>query len=244
MTVPLAIIRRLEQLEALVAAQDRQIQSLLGRGPHAAGQRELYHVVTAAFPGLGPYPATGNTFGIIFVDREFTALPGDRSVTEHPRSGLGMAIARTVNGSYLAEGRNAVAFHAPPPPGTTGKGKWWLLPPQQEGILTGVLYEELLAGQFAQVDEIDFNPANARVYTGRRHVVWDLKMSDDDSLPAETIIDYCLNAAGDRYKWLTAFCETADNLDNIESPQSPGDSESEASQAGFSPGDFDFLPEN
>lgn len=239
MTVPLSLIRRLEQLEAQNARLERLVAALT-REPHAAPRRELFHVVTCAFNG--PYPATGNTFGILFVDREFTAFPGDRSVTNHPRSGLGLAVARTVNDSYLAVNRNAVAFFAPPPPGTSGKGKWWLLPPQQEGILTGVLYEELLAGQVAQVDEIDFNPANARVYTGRRHVVWDLKMNVGDSLPAETIIDYCLNASGDRYKWLTALCAT--KTFDVEPASSPGDSEPESSAAGFGPGDFAFLPEN
>lgn len=237
MSVPLALIRRIEALEAQCAEQARQIASLLGRRGQAAGGRELFQVVTAAVEGE-EYPEDGNTFGIIFTDREFAPTPGEQDVTDHPRSASAQVVARSVNGGYFAEGDAAVAFFQEPPPGTTGKGRWWLLEAGEgDPILTGVLYEDLDALSFATVDEIALNAAGtARVYTGRRFEVWDFKLDPGESIDAGTIIDFVACEHG-RYKWLTAFCKVSE-VEDVEPAETPPESIAEESSYGFGPDPF------
>jgi hypothetical protein len=125
MTVPAGILRRLEQLEATVARQQQLIESLRGREAIAASPRWLYVAKTIKVGGT--YPTTGNTFGLQFLDREYTPTQGDRAVTDHTRSATKQAIGRTFDGRYVSEGKVVIAFPAPPPPNTTGKGRWWIL---------------------------------------------------------------------------------------------------------------------
>jgi hypothetical protein len=120
----------------------------------------------------------------------------------------------------------------------------WRRPGESSPIRTGVLYvEDLLAGSHATVEEIDFNALNRRVYTGNRHEVWDLKMNTGESITAPAIIDYCLNVAGDRYKWLTVLCDAPDNLDNIEPYTSPGVTETLGNALAGPYEPFFFQPE-
>jgi len=127
-TVPLANIRRLEALEESAATQERLVQSLRGRQPHDAGKREVYLVATAALDGFS-YPGAGDTFGVTFLDREFTPATGSQAITDHPRSANAQVVARNLTGQYLPEGTICLCFFQEPPPGTTGKGKWWLFTP-------------------------------------------------------------------------------------------------------------------
>jgi hypothetical protein len=122
--------RRIEQLEQRLAAQDLLIRGLIGREKRGTGKRWAYQAQTirtdGAYPS-GSYPTSGSTFALKFLDREFTATAGGAgTVTEHPRSATEQVVGRTINGQWVLEDERVLVFFQPPPPGTTGKGKWWI----------------------------------------------------------------------------------------------------------------------
>jgi hypothetical protein len=59
----------------------------------------------------------------------------------------------------------------------TGEQELVVLLGATEGILTGVLTEELAQGESANVDELDLDDSDAPIYTGRSFTVWDLKLN-------------------------------------------------------------------
>jgi hypothetical protein len=121
--------RRLEQLERQVARQQVELAGLIGRGPRGLGQRWVYLAQTIAPPGGGSYPTTGNTFWLQFLDGEYTATAGTQTVTKRTRAADGQVVGRTIFGQWVLPGEIVVAFPAPPPPNTTGKGVFWILAP-------------------------------------------------------------------------------------------------------------------
>jgi hypothetical protein len=78
-------------------------------------------------------------------------------------------------------------------------------------ILTGALTSTLSAGSSATVAELILNSSNVRVYSGQTYTVWDLKLNTGESIPVDTVIDFC-RMSGGRYKWITAYCAVSDNL--------------------------------
>lgn len=124
MGTELANIRRIERLERQLAEQERLIRSLIGRRDAGAGTRYFYQAKTIKIGET--YPTSGATFGLQFLDREFTRAEGSSTVTEHPRSDLSQAVGRTVNGQWVLEGEIVRVWPAKPPPGTSGKGSWWI----------------------------------------------------------------------------------------------------------------------
>lgn len=83
--------------------------------------------------------------------------------------------------------------------------------PAQTIIRTGALVGALAAGSSATVNELELDADGVKVYTGRIHTVYDLKLNVGESIPADTIIDYCATSHG-RFKWLTAYCAESDTL--------------------------------
>jgi hypothetical protein len=138
MATELSNMRRIEQLEQQLKQQERLIRSLLDRRDAGAGTRYFYQAKTIKIGET--YPASGATFGLQFLDREFVRDEGQTTVTDHPRSDLSQAVGRTVNGQWVLEGEIVRVWPAKPPPGTTGKGSWWIdAQPYYYGKLTEAL---------------------------------------------------------------------------------------------------------
>jgi hypothetical protein len=125
---PLSHTRRIELLERQLAAQERTIRGLLGRQPRGGGKRWAYLAKTIKVGSSYPVMTTisGATFGLQFLDREFTPAEFSGVITDKPRATKSQAFGRTINGQWVLEGEVVLAFPAPPPPGTTGKGRWWI----------------------------------------------------------------------------------------------------------------------
>ena len=137
MSLPASLIRRVEMLEAALARQQQTVAALRGREARAAAPRAFYLAKTIRVGGA--YPAGGsNTFGLQFVDREFTATQGNQAVTDHTRSASSQAVGRTLDGSFVPEGTLVPVLPAPPAPNTTGKGWWHILPGQIDKLFLGV----------------------------------------------------------------------------------------------------------
>ena len=148
MTIPANLMRRIESLEATVQRQQQVINALSGRDVQLTERRWVYLAKTIR---VGEeYPATGNTFGLQFIDREFTPEEGTQSATDHARSATSQAVGRTFSGEYLAEGTPVLAVPAPRPPGTTGKGRWHIVALNAQ-IKRGVTDEEILKGDSGNV---------------------------------------------------------------------------------------------
>lgn len=124
MSTPPGTTRRLEQLEALAV---RQRQLLQGERPPKFGATRWVHLARTITTG-GAYPAVGNTFGLQFIDREFTPAQGIQAATDAGRSGTSQAVGRTLDGRWLAEGTVVLAIPTPKVPGTSGKGRWQIMP--------------------------------------------------------------------------------------------------------------------
>lgn len=87
--------------------------------------RWVYLAKTVAYGG--PYPTTGNAFGLKFLDRFFSPFQGTQAVTDTTRSVSGVAVGRTLDGSYCSEGEVVLAIPGPKPPGAPASGKWHIL---------------------------------------------------------------------------------------------------------------------
>lgn len=136
MSVPAPLLRRIEQLEEALARQ-QQLLAGMGRDARATGQRWVYLAKTKRVGGA--YPAAGsNTFGLQFLDREFTPTEGTQAVTDHTRSDVAQAVGRMLDGSFVPEGTVVPVIPAPPAPGTEGKGRWHILPGQIDKLFLGV----------------------------------------------------------------------------------------------------------
>lgn len=127
MPTPFDDIRRIEDLERDLAALRADVRDQPGRQPRQQGKRWQFLVETVADADDSPtYPASGDTFKVRFLDVAWDATAGLSSYTAAPRSTTWQTIAKNVPGAYLPEGTIALATFHPPPPGTTGKGKWIL----------------------------------------------------------------------------------------------------------------------
>lgn len=123
MRTPFEMIRRLEDLEAELAALVDQRD----RDPRLPGRRWQFLVETVADAADTPtYPTGGDTFRVRFLDIAWDGTPGLSGYTSVPRSASGQAVAKNVSGNFLPQGTIALATFHPPPPSTTGKGKWIL----------------------------------------------------------------------------------------------------------------------
>lgn len=185
MTTPLSQLRRIELLERQQAEAAQQLRGQLGRQDVGTGKRWHYLARTVAI-GESPYPgATGdNTFGLVFLDREYTPTAGAQAVTDADRASTHQAIGRTINGQWILEGELVEAIPAPPPPGTTDKGRWSIVPlrPYYWGVLSGTL----AAGSSATVRIWSLNGSNAWVDSGFDQTVWDGTLPAGESLASGT----------------------------------------------------------
>lgn len=127
MPTPLSTTRRIELLEGQLADQKELIDGLIGRLDRAQGKRWAYLAKTAS-AGYYPDDDGANTFGLTFLDRQYTAAEGIQAVTDVERSAGVQAIGTTINGQWVMEGETVLAIPAPPPPSTSGKGRWSIIP--------------------------------------------------------------------------------------------------------------------
>lgn len=189
---PLSLTRRLELLEQQVAAQDRVIAAL-ERTARLRSERWAYLAQTCTVYGSEyPEAAGANTFGLTFLDRQYTAAEGAQTVADVLRSSDRQAVGTTLNGQWVMEGEQVLVFPAPPPPGTTGKGRWCILP--QKTYYWGKLKAALEARASAAVDvwrlvggtweDSDFD-----------QTVWDRLLTGGVSLEANTWV---------RFEWETS----------------------------------------
>lgn len=131
MSTPLSNTRRIEALERRLAEQNQLVRALLGRPARAQGKRWTFWAKTVPDESQeDPYPTAGANFPFKFFDREFTAVAGGVTKTDTMRSAEPLAIGRTVNGQFLIPDSIVLAQFMPPPPNTTGKGCWHLVPIQ------------------------------------------------------------------------------------------------------------------
>jgi len=150
MNIPFDTTRRIEELERRFAEQEAIIAGLRGRNDQGKAPRWSYLARTTRVYG-GDYPtdAGTNTFNIVFVDRQFTPAEGVQTVTDLDRSANPQAIGTTVNGQWVIEDELVIALPAPPPPGSTGKGRWHLIPIKT--YYWGICDENLEFGDVADV---------------------------------------------------------------------------------------------
>lgn len=129
MNIPFDNQRRIEDLERRLAEQELQLRGLTGRGDEWKAPRWSYLARTTRVYGEEyPFADGTNTFNIVFVDRQYTPAEGVQTVTNLDRSANPQAIGTTVNGQWVIEDELVIALPAPPPPGSTGKGRWHLVP--------------------------------------------------------------------------------------------------------------------
>jgi hypothetical protein len=124
MSIPTGPIRRLEQLETLA---QRQRELLYAEREASFKATRWVHLAKTIRVGVN-YPTSGNTFGLQFIDREFTPTQGVQAVTDHTRSATKQAVGRTLDGRYLDEGTVVLAVPTPKVPDTSGKGRWCIMP--------------------------------------------------------------------------------------------------------------------
>lgn len=140
-TPPLPLDRRVEQLERQLATLTAPLVSQ-DRLPQGLGKRWAYWGVTS-LPYTGTYPGDGsNTFPFKFVDPTYTPTAGARSLTAPVRTSIRRFIGRSTNGQWIPPGELVMVSPLPPPPGTTGKGRWLITPSKTyyEGYLLTDLY--------------------------------------------------------------------------------------------------------
>lgn len=133
---PVNLERRVEQLESRLAAL-APFADALERQPQGTGKRWTYWGVTS-LPYSGSYPSDGtNTFPFRFTDPTFTPTAGQRTLTTPLKTSVRRFIGRSTNGQWIAPGELCMISPLPPPPGTTGKGRWLITPSKTyyEGFL-------------------------------------------------------------------------------------------------------------
>lgn len=131
MTTPFTTLRRVEDLEARLARAEQQLRNQAGREPRQQGKRWLAPAITVLDADDTPtYPdgaSNARTFKIKFLDRNFTPTAGVTTYSDTKRSATFQAIAQAWPAHWVPPGTYGMAVFAPPPPGTTGKGKWLFL---------------------------------------------------------------------------------------------------------------------
>jgi hypothetical protein len=120
-----SLLKRIEQLEQICQRQQELIDSFGGRDARGLDRRWVYLAKTIKVGAT--YPTSGNTFGLQFIDREFSPLEGNQTATDRTRSATSQQVGRTLDGSYIEEGTVIACVPAPLPPGTSGKGRWHIL---------------------------------------------------------------------------------------------------------------------
>jgi hypothetical protein len=179
MTTPLSQLRRIELLERQQAAAAQQLRAQFGRQDVGAGKRWHYLARTVAI-GEETYPGDGaNTFGLVFLDREYTPTAGAQGVTDADRASAHQAIGRTINGQWILEGELVEAIPSPPPPGTTDKGRWSIVPLRP--YYWGKLSTTLNPGSSATVRVWKIDSGGTWVDTGFDQTVWDRAGSTIDT---------------------------------------------------------------
>lgn len=136
--VPESLIRRVERLEDVCRRQQELLDSVGGREALVTENRWVYLAKTIKVGST--YPTSGNTFGLQFIDREFTPTEGTQSATDHTRSATSQAVGRTFDGNYIPAGTPVLAVPAPAAPGTSGKGRWHIV------SIGGELHRGITAG--------------------------------------------------------------------------------------------------
>lgn len=137
MPTPFENIRRIEDLERRLAADELELRNQSGRLPRQQGKRWQFLVQTVADAADVPtYPTSGDTFKARFLDIAWEGTPGLSAYTNVPRSANWQAVIKNVAGQHLPVGWIGLATFHPPPPGTTGKGKWIVVDTTQEQIVS------------------------------------------------------------------------------------------------------------
>lgn len=167
MTVSPDILRRVEQLETIVRSQATLIAGMTGRDGTTNGRRQMFLAKTIRVGGS--YPASGNTFGLRFIDREFTPAEGTQAATDHPRSANWQVIGQTLDGSYVEEHKPVMVFPTPPAKGTSGNGRWVILPPKAPAEDDGIPF--LNVGVLPHLPYFPMLPVGTITIDGVHHIM-------------------------------------------------------------------------
>lgn len=118
----ISTVRRISQLETLVADLSRELSTLRSVAPDAIAPRErwLGRTTSASF---SDYPTSGDTFQVELLACHFTPSPGAQAITE---VSLGdKVVARTRPGTYLPRGTEVEVYRCRGM-GPLGSGEWWI----------------------------------------------------------------------------------------------------------------------
>lgn len=152
---PFPDVRRIEDLERDLAVQEEELRLQLGIHEVMQGKRWQFLVETVA--GVSAYPASGDTFAVRFLDIAWDGTPGLSGYTPFPRAAAWQAVVKNVSGEWLPQGTVALATFHPPPPGTTGKGKWIVNVGQDSNVKRFRLTADLSTGGNAAANVLSFN---------------------------------------------------------------------------------------
>jgi hypothetical protein len=176
--------RRVELLERRLAEANARFESL-ARMATFTGKRWCYWAKTSEEfneEEESQYPTSGNVLPIEFVDPTFIPTAGAQALSLASRGSK--TVGCTANGQWLLPNELVMAIPIPPPPGTTGKGRWLLQPLQTYywGLLEGPLSR--LSQTTARIHRHD--PAGTWTDSGFSQDVWEGRFLPDGSDPLPT----------------------------------------------------------
>lgn len=175
--VLLSALEEIRRLQARVRACEDRLKALHGqREPTLRSKRWAYLAKTVAVDGE-TYPEDGNTFGLIFIDREFTEEQGEQSVTDEARAEEHQAIGRTIDGSFVPV--NTVVFAVPSPN------------PRRWHIVKSAGVETLVAVRHGGVGPMRFDPDDPEQVQAFLARAW-LPIEEPEWVTFDESID-CLN---------------------------------------------------
>lgn len=120
----ISTLKRIEALEARLAAQERALDSQAQRARMWAWPRDMWIGRTYA-ESESSYPTTGDTFRVQLLSAHFTGSEGTQVVTEHERGTI--VTARTWPEAYLPYGTDVIVKRIRGI-GPNGSGEWWIEP--------------------------------------------------------------------------------------------------------------------
>lgn len=138
------------QLQAITRLVDREVRRILTAGRLARAEYARDVRLAQTVERSGSYPTSGDTFAIRFVDAGFTPrTPGSSDISSQDRTaegdggGADDVIARSVSGSYIAEGEYVVAMWQRGLEGDPDDyGEWWIVSGHSDEPRGGCLAED------------------------------------------------------------------------------------------------------